>query len=70
MAQAMSARIWIASARTGRRHTSSQSTALVTRYTGSTGRPTNTRAPVQVTAKEVNSKTLARLMEIKSGAEP
>ena len=33
-------------------------------------RPSNTRAPVQVTAKEVNRRALARSIEIASGTEP
>ena len=48
----------------------SQSTAPPTRYIGSGGRPSNTRAPDQVTAKAVNRMALARSMEIASGTEP
>ena len=47
-----------------------QSTAPPTRYIGSGARPSNTRAPVQVTAKAVNSRALARSIEIASGTEP
>ena len=52
------------------RQTMSQSTAPPTMYIGSGGRPSNTRAPVQVTAKAVNSSALARSIEIRSDTEP
>src|SRR6185369_15123579 len=41
-----------------------------TRYIGSGARPSNTRAPDQVTAKAVNSIALARSIEIASDTEP
>jgi len=56
--------------KTGSRQISSQITAPVTRYTGSTGRPSKTRVPVHVTAKAVNSSAFDRSMEMRSGADP
>jgi hypothetical protein len=48
----------------------SHATGPATMYTGSGGRPSNTRAPVQVTAKLTNSRALARSIEIAWETEP
>src|SRR6266568_4621806 len=60
----------IESANHGARLARIHSTAPPTRYIGSGGRPSNTRAPDQVTAKAVNRMALARSMEIASDTEP
>ena len=58
------------SATAGSRQTTSHSAAPANNRNGSARRWSNTRAPVQVTAKAVNSMALARSIEIISGAEP
>ena len=60
----------IESAKNGVRQASSHSTAPPTRYIGSARRPSNTRAPDQVTAKAVNRMALARSIEIASDTVP
>src|SRR6185503_16744379 len=54
----------------GARHARIHSTPPPTRYIGSGARPSNTRAPDQVTAKAVNRTALARSIEIASDTVP
>ena len=66
MPEATNTLIWI-SAKLGRcATTTSHPTGPATIYMGSAGRPSNTRAPVQVIAKLKSSNALARSIEIAS----
>ena len=58
------------STKDGVRQARIHSTAPPTRYIGSGARPSNTRAPDQVTAKAVNRTALARSIEIASDTDP
>ena len=58
------------STKNGVRQARIHKTAPPTRYIGSGARPSNTRAPDQVTAKAVHKTALAKSIEIASETEP
>ena len=70
MPEEISTRASINSVTIGMRQTNSQSAAPPNKPSGLGERPSNTRAPVQVTAKAVNRTALARSIEMRSDTEP
>ena len=70
MPEPTSARSSIDAANAGRRQASSQIATPTSANAGSGERRSNTRAPLQVSAKEPNSTALAKSIESEAGTEP